>query len=115
MRKERPDLEEQKAQLISNQNGFLIKTKELEDDQGHHFLIDRSRFDPNTGRLHVRRFVTRSGATTRSCGYTLRLFSAPELCGWLREAGFTDAQTFGAEGEVLRVDSGRMVTVARRS
>lgn len=90
-------------------------TKELEDDQGHHFLIDRSRFDPNTGRLHVRRFVTRSGATTLSCGYTLRLFSAPELCGWLREAGFTDAQTFGAEGEVLRVDSGRMVTVARRS
>jgi dynein heavy chain len=32
VRKERPDLEEQKAQLISDQNGFMIKTKELEDD-----------------------------------------------------------------------------------
>ena len=30
--KERPDLEQQKAKLISDQNGFLIKMKELEDD-----------------------------------------------------------------------------------
>ena len=32
VRKERPDLEEQMAQLVSDQNGFMIKTKELEDD-----------------------------------------------------------------------------------
>ena len=89
-------------------------TKELEDDRGRHFLIDRSRFDPNTGRLHVRRFVTRSGEATRACDYALRLFSATELRGWLQKAGFVDVQAFGAEGEVLRVDSGRMVTVARR-
>jgi dynein heavy chain len=31
VRKERPDLEEQKAKLISDQNGFKIKMKELED------------------------------------------------------------------------------------
>jgi dynein heavy chain len=30
--KERPDLEQQKAKLISDQNGFMIKMKELEDD-----------------------------------------------------------------------------------
>ncbi|MGC6486639.1 MAG: class I SAM-dependent methyltransferase [Planctomycetota bacterium] len=89
-------------------------TKELEDEQGRHFLIDRSRFDPTTGRLHVRRFVTRSGEPTRASDYALRLFSAPELTAWLQDAGFVDVQVFGAEGEVFRVDSGRMVTVARR-
>jgi SAM-dependent methyltransferase len=89
-------------------------TKELDDDRGRHFLIDRSRFDPNTGRLHVRRFLARSGQETRACDYALRLFSATELAAWLRAAGFDDVQTFGAEGEVFRMDSGRMVTVARR-
>jgi dynein heavy chain len=33
--KERPDLEQQKAKLISDQNGFMIKMKELEDDLLH--------------------------------------------------------------------------------
>lgn len=89
-------------------------TKELEDDRGRHFLIDRSRFDPGTGRLHVRRSVARSGEATRDSSYSLRLFSAPELRGWLRAAGFEDVQAYGAEGEVLRTDSGRLVAVARR-
>ena len=89
-------------------------TKELQDARGRHFLIDRSRFDPTTGRLHVRRFVARSGEQTRACEYALRLFSATELAAWLRNAGFVDVQAYGAEGEVFRVDSGRMVTVARR-
>ena len=88
-------------------------TKELHDQRGHHFLIDRSRFDPTDGRLHVRRFVARSGQPTRACEYALRLFSAPELRGWLRDAGFTDVQAYGAEGEVFRVDSGRLVMLAR--
>ena len=33
--KERPDLEQQKAKLIADQNGFMIKMKELEDDLLH--------------------------------------------------------------------------------
>jgi SAM-dependent methyltransferase len=89
-------------------------TKEGEDERGRHFLIDRSRFDPGEGRLHVRRFVARSGQPTRACAYTLRLFSAPELRDWMLEAGFASAHAFGAEGEVFRVDSGRLVMVARR-
>ncbi len=89
-------------------------TKELEDERGRHFMIDRSRFDPSTGRLHVRRFVTRSGAPTAESGYTLRLFSATELRAWLLDAGFVSAHAFGAEGEVFRVDSGRLVMVAQR-
>ena len=89
-------------------------SKELEDERGRHLLVDRSRFDPNRGVLHVRRDVARSGQPTRSCRYALRLFSATELRSWLRDAGFVDTQAYGAEGEVFRVDSGRMVTVARR-
>ena len=77
-------------------------------------MIDRSRFDPNTGHLHVRRAVVREGEGARESSYSLRLFSAPELRGWLREAGFEDVQTYGADGEVFRVDSDRLITVARR-
>lgn len=88
--------------------------KSIEDAAGRHFMIDRSRFDPNTGHLHVRRAVAREGEGTRESSYSLRLFSAPELRGWLREAGFEDVQTYGADGEVFRVDSDRLITVARR-
>ena len=90
-------------------------TKELVRDDGHRdFLIDRSRFDPHTGRLHVRRFVARSGEPTRACRYALRLFSLPELRSWLREAGFADVHAYGGDGEVFRVDSARLIVVARR-
>ena len=87
--------------------------KELSDDAGHHFMIDRTRFDPHDGRLHCRRFVTRSGEETRETRYSLRLFTLPELRSWLLEAGFRDVQAFGADAEVFRVDSRRMILTAR--
>lgn len=89
--------------------------KELTDDQGTHFLIDRAHYDPHDGRIHVRRFITRSGQATRMIPYHLRLFTLPELRGWLRDAGFDTVQGFGADGEVFQVDSDRLVVVAQRS
>lgn len=89
-------------------------TKELHDEHGQHFLIDHSRYDPLDGRLHVRRVVLRSGKPPRELDWSLRLFAWTELRDWLREAGFVDVQAFGADGEVFRVDSGRLIVVARR-
>ena len=69
---------------------------------------------PSARRVDRRRAVAREGEGMRESSYSLRLFSAPELRGWLREAGFEDVQTYGADGEVFRVDSDRLITVARR-
>lgn len=90
-------------------------TKEITDEDGTHFLIDRSRYDPHDGRLHVRRFITRSGQRTRELAYSLRLFTYPELRGWLRAAGFDYCQAFGPDCEAFEVDSDRLIVIAQRS
>lgn len=83
------------------------------DDGGHDLMVDRSHFDPIDGRLHVRRLIARSGEATREIDYRIRLFTFPELRDWLLRCGFDDVQGYGADGEVLRADSRRMIVVAR--
>lgn len=89
-------------------------TKELVDEDGTHFLIDRSRYDPHDGRLHARRFITRSGKPTRTIPYSMRLFTLSELSDWLRAAGFAHCFAFGSDCEVFRIDSERLIVVAHR-
>tara|TARA_R110002096_G_scaffold114529_2_gene248434 strand:+ start:2179 stop:2973 length:795 start_codon:yes stop_codon:yes gene_type:complete len=89
-------------------------TKELVDEHGTHFLIDRYYYDPHDGRLHARRFITRSGQATRTIPWQLRLFPLTELKTWLREAGFANVQAFSGGGEVFRCDSERLIVVAQR-
>lgn len=88
--------------------------KELVTDEGTHFLIDRSYYDPHDGRLHALRFITRSGQQTRVIPWKLRLFPLTELKSWLHLAGFANVQAFGPDGEVFRCDSERMIVVAQR-
>ena len=89
-------------------------TKELVTDEGTHFLIDRSHYDPHDGRIHARRFITRSGQPTRMIPWQLRLFPLTELKSWLLDAGFANVQAFGVDGEVFRCDSERLIVVAQR-
>jgi len=91
------------------------ETSELRDDDGTHLMIDRTLYDPHDGRLHVRRFVARSGQPTRMTRYDLRLFTLPELADWLRAAGFTHCQAYGADCEAFCVDSDRLIVVAQRA
>ncbi|MFK7743387.1 MAG: class I SAM-dependent methyltransferase [Planctomycetota bacterium] len=88
--------------------------KEVRDEQGTHLLIDRTRFDPHDARLHVRRLLQRPGRPLRELSYTLRLFTFSELRSWLLDAGFAHVQAFGADAEMLRVDSRRMILVASK-
>ncbi len=75
---------------------------------------DRYYYDPHDGRLHARRFITRSGQATRTIPWQLRLFPLTELKTWLREAGFANVQAFSGGGEVFRCDSERLIVVAQR-
>jgi len=94
--------------------GVTSQTKELVDEAGTHFLIDRSSYDPIDGRLYTRRFITCSGKPTRTIPYQLRLFTATELTSWLHAAGFVHVQAFGADGEVFRTDSARLILIAHK-
>jgi SAM-dependent methyltransferase len=74
-------------------------------------LIDNNRFDPLTGRTHQIRTVFRDGET-RTGEWSLRLFTFPELDGWLRAAGFGHVQAFGEGAEVFSLASERMIVLA---
>jgi SAM-dependent methyltransferase len=76
-------------------------------------MIDRSRFDPVSGRATTERVIVRDG-TTRGVTFSVRMFVAVELGGWLRDAGFSAVDFLDRQGEPLTVESRRMVTVARR-
>jgi SAM-dependent methyltransferase len=89
-------------------------TKELVTEEGTHFLIDRSYYDPHDGRIHARRSITRSGKPTRMIPWQLRIFPLTELKSWLHDAGFTNVQAFGPDSEVFRCDSERLIVVAQR-
>ena len=53
-----------------------------------HFAIDRSCFDPTTGRATTERMIIRDGRTRRFV-FSIRMFVAAELRDWLLDAGFT--------------------------
>jgi SAM-dependent methyltransferase len=75
--------------------------------------IDRSRFDPVTGRATTERTIVREGRT-RQFSFSVRMFVAVELRAWLLEAGFSTVDSYDGDGEPLTAQGRRMITVARR-
>jgi ubiquinone/menaquinone biosynthesis C-methylase UbiE len=78
------------------------------------FMIDRSTFEPVTGRAVTERTCVRDGQVRRF-SYSVRMFIAVELKGWLLAAGFDSVDQVDYEGAVLAAGSGRMVSVAYKS
>jgi len=78
------------------------------------FSIDRTVFDPTTGRATTDRVLVRNGRTRRF-SFSVRMFIAVELRDWLLEAGFTEVDSYDTEGEPLTAHGRRMITIARRS
>lgn len=77
------------------------------------FAIDRSRFDPITGRATTERVIVRD-QRVRRFRFSVRMFVAVELGAWLRDTGFQGVDFYGPDGEELLATSGRMITVATR-
>lgn len=83
----------------------------VERDSG--LAIDRSLFDPTTGRANTERTIVRDGRV-RHFSFSVRMFIAVELRDWLLDAGFSTAASVDHEGGSLTARSPRMVTIARR-
>jgi SAM-dependent methyltransferase len=77
------------------------------------FAIDRSRFDPLTGRALTERVLVRGGRTRRF-SFSVRMFVAVELRDWLLAAGFSAVDFYDGAGEPLTAAGRRMITLARR-
>jgi SAM-dependent methyltransferase len=82
---------------------------EREGDQ----MVDRYRFDVQTGRSHGERTYIRGGVR-RTIEFSVRLLSASELRGWMLDAGFREAFAYGADGEPLTLESRRMTVVGHK-
>jgi len=80
---------------------------------GEDLMIDRIRYNVETGRMDVVRVIYREG-NRRQIPYSLRLLTVPEIKTWLLEAGFSKVEAFGEDGEPLRLDHRRMMIVAER-
>lgn len=103
---------------------FLIENNNLSEllprwqpavvvQRGSDFSIDRSIFDPTTGRARTDRIVIRNGHVRRF-SFSVRMFIAAELRNWLIDAGFSDIDFCDHDGKALTAQSRRMITIAGR-
>ena len=77
------------------------------------FALDRSTFDPTTGRATTERVIVRDGRVRRF-EFSVRMFFAVELRDWLLDAGFAQVEFYDGDGNPLAADGRRMITIARR-
>ena len=74
--------------------------------------VDRSTFDPVTGRATTDRMLVRNGQIRRFT-FSVRMFVAVELRDWLLDAGFAAVDFYDGRGEPLTATGRRMITIAR--
>jgi SAM-dependent methyltransferase len=75
-------------------------------------VVDQQYLDPLTSRSNIIRTVIRGGRI-RQFPYFVRLFTFPELHGWLLASGFTEVSGYGEDGAALTAEHRRMIIVAR--
>ena len=102
--------------LIENNNLVELLPRwqpALVTERDGHFAIDRSCFDPTTGRATTERVIIRDGRTRRFV-FSVQMFVAAELRNWLLDTGFTSVNLIDPNGDPLTVRSRRMISIASR-
>ena len=102
--------------LIENNNLVELLPRwqpALVTERDGHFAIDRSCFDPTTGRATTERVIIRDGRARRFV-FSVRMFVAAELRNWLLDTGFTSVNLIDPNGDPLTVRSRRMISIAYR-
>lgn len=86
---------------------------EVVTERDRNYMIDRNQFDVITNRIYTERIIIRDGQIRRA-QFFVRLFSFVEIRDWLLQAGFTQIQAYGYDGEPLALDSRRMIVLATK-
>ena len=76
-------------------------------------VVDRHRFDVETGRAHTERWTVRGG-NVRKTEYSVRFYTFTELRALLLDAGFSSVEGVGHDGKPLTLESRRMIVIATR-
>jgi SAM-dependent methyltransferase len=76
-------------------------------------VVDRHRFDVETGREHTERWIVRGGKV-RKTEYSVRFYTFTELRSLLLDAGFSSVESVGHDGTPLTLESRRMIVIATR-
>jgi SAM-dependent methyltransferase len=76
-------------------------------------MVDRHRFDVETGREESERWIIRGGKV-RKTEYSVRCYTLTELRSLLVDAGFAAVEATGHDGGPVTLESRRMVVVATR-
>lgn len=75
-------------------------------------VVDRSRIEPLTSRVHTERIVLRAGRVRR-IPFFVRLFTFTELRDWLLATGFVAVDGYGEDAAPFSVTSRRMIVTAQ--
>ena len=78
---------------------------------GPDVMLDRSTFDPVSGRVTTTRYVFRGGRLRRT-QLSVRLFAFTEIRDWLLDAGFRDVRASDRDGAPFTLESPRMAVTA---
>jgi ubiquinone/menaquinone biosynthesis C-methylase UbiE len=99
-----------------NRDGFIRKAplgaSRVEFQVGDDYMLGTTDFDPVTGRIETDRTVIRDGEVRRS-HHSVRLPTIPEFTKWLHDAGFKSVTMTDRQGNLLTIDSWRLVATAR--
>lgn len=84
------------------------------DERGRNTMIDRMRFDPKTGKVHVRRTML-MGKRRIETRYFIRVYNYTEISRMIEMAGMCIKEAFGGwNGAPFRADSNRMILVVKK-
>jgi SAM-dependent methyltransferase len=76
-------------------------------------LVDRHRFDVETGREETERWLVRDGRV-RKTAFSVRFYTFTELRSLLLQAGFAAVAAVGHDRQPLTLETRRMIVVATR-
>jgi hypothetical protein len=99
---------------VNSRDGFMrvfVPAHVVERDGD--LLVDRHRFDVESGRVETERWSVRGGAVRKTV-FSVRFYAFNELRDLLLGAGFGSVSAFARDGGPLTADSRRMVVVATR-
>lgn len=83
-------------------------------EKNEDLMIDRNRFDSETGYLHNRRIVIRDGKR-KDKPFLLKLYNPTEIKMWLEKASFIIKNMYSTwEGDDLKAASRRMIVIAQK-
>ncbi|MDP7421848.1 MAG: hypothetical protein QGH40_08205, partial [bacterium] len=101
--------------LESINHDFIVKNGRLHNinERDGNLMLDTSRFDPVKSRIFTRRRIIRDGRDYET-GFTVRLYTPPELKQLLGAGGFVIETFYGGRDKPFEVTSPRLVVVARK-